>query len=540
VLDDDDGALMSKLAQGFGFIGERPLVPRVSGEVGLSFPRLTSLSLDWTGDLDNPLAPLARWTQLTALQLRGYAVGAKKADWLPPNLEELHLGASFFGFCLQGVGGGGWLAALNAGACPQLRVLHLTQLAVRDIRPAGRWQGLTLANTLPRLTALEELVVNAFESTDWRAYDAEFEHDEVDDDDHPEYALPLPAAPLLAALPALRHCQAGFARSRHDRRGEEYRFWTFGLGDPDEYRATIPMLLATPAELASLRAPRLESLSIGLVTSSDARHKAWRCHSDSDSDDDNDGDDAAQGGNAAVAAANAPPASAPAPAAVAPRVGAFLPALRSLDLYVGCAHAAGDGSSLWGLSALPPGSLPALRRLLVQPISFICRAAKLPLDALARAAPGLERLVIDPRCAGPLDALFCDGGCALSLRSIVVQPPPSRNAAMPARLEAELRAGLGLRAAAAAAAAAAAGPQRSGDAAPQLKVTLLEAPKPKSSDAAADPASICGAAIERRPFCRYKDEFYIDNFLLPGLRPGPLVQNAYEKNKVGEYERAAA
>jgi hypothetical protein len=203
-------------------------------------PLLTSLALEWRGKLGAPLAPLARLTRLTALEFWDYASDADRSDdWLPPNLEELRLGANVEPLKFwetpsrprmmpRGIGGAGWLAALHAGACPRLRKLHLHKLAVRDVRPAGqnkgRWRGLTLANTLPRLTALEELDVEAYQRFDMAADDdIEFEApDEYNTDDEDSegsdgeiytMADPIPAAPLLAALPNLRHCCAMFVRS---------------------------------------------------------------------------------------------------------------------------------------------------------------------------------------------------------------------------------------------------------------------------------------------------------------------------------------
>jgi hypothetical protein len=278
-----------------------------------SLPHLTSLSLEWANSIADPLVPLARLTQLTALKLEGYAEGAMKDDWLPPNLEELRLGVDDE-TCMSteelfGIGGAGWLAALHAGACPKLRVLHLRKLAVRDAQPAGRWQGLTLANTLPRLTALEELDVTAYEST-------------YEQEPHGEgevcYALPIPAAPLLAALPNLRHCQVEFVREACG--NSHYIDTSFGrdsgVGSVVEFHCCgIPMLLATPAELATLRAPRLESLSIGLVASSDVKAKAWRCRCHGDDDEDGDVDNSAdQGVGAGGAAAGAPAGTAAAAA----------------------------------------------------------------------------------------------------------------------------------------------------------------------------------------------------------------------------------
>jgi hypothetical protein len=480
-------------------------------------PRLSSLSLEWPGDLSNSLAPLASLTRLTALRLCGHAEGAMEADWLPPNLEELSLAAGASRHRMRGIGGAGWLAALDEGACPKLRALRLDHLTVRDVRPGSYWHGLTLASTLPRLAALEQLVVvDAYESTDIHAY-----KEGESDDEFIEYARPIPAAPLLAAMPALRHCQAGFVRSRPDRLGEEYRVWNFGDDPLEDYRSASPMLLATPAELATLHAPRLESLSIGLVTSSDVKDKAWRCSryngsddddddddesDESDSDDGSDDSDGAQARGAAGMAADAPPAAAAVPAAASIPIGSGLPALRSMELHVGCTRAAGGDGSVWDLSALPPGSLPALRRLLVLPISFGCGTAKLPLEALARAAPGLERLAIDPRCAGPLDELFCNGSCAFNLRSLVVLPAPRRETDAPARLYSELRFGLCMRAAVAR--------RRFGKAAPHLNVTLLHVLTPKSDDggaAAYPPESIYGATVVRRPFYSFEDGSYIDH-----------------------------
>jgi hypothetical protein len=360
------------------------------------------------------------------------------------------------------------------------------------VRPGGRWRGITLANTLPRLTALEELKVTAYATTNsddyddcaieggmfWEAYWAggEFQH-----------AEPIPAAPLLAALPNLRRCEAAYVRTNRD--------YAKGYNFGQSYRAP-PMLLATPGELATLRAPRLESLLLGLVTSSDAEGEAWRCNSDC-CNSGGGGDGAAQGGSAAGAAANATAA------ATAVGAGSGLPALRSLELHVGCCcHASAGDSSSWDLSGLAPGSLPALRRLLVLPISFKRRAAMLPLDAVSRAASSLERLVIDPRCAGPLDALFCNdgGGCALSLRGVVLLPP--LDAAAPARIDAELRSGLRARAAAGAAA--------------PIKVTLLVSGyDPHPAAAAQLPVSseyARGATVVQRQL-NVDDDEYLRRFL---------------------------
>jgi hypothetical protein len=422
-------------------------------------PRLTSLSLEWRNSITAPLTPMARLTQLTGLMLRGYTAGAMEADWLPPNLEVLILsaddGVGSTNY-LRGIGGAGWLAALHTGACPKLRALHLDHLAARDVRPGGEWRGLTLANTLPRLTALEELAVSVYPHR------------------------PIPAAPLLAALPNLWYCHAEFVNER-DGYGPD-----LGISRKEFLRRRgSPMLLATPDELATLRAPRLRTLSIGLVASSDAKDRAWRCRC-------NGGGNAGHGGGAVGAAVAGAPAGAARICA-----GGGLAALRSLKLFVGCGRAAGGAGPLWDLSALPPRSLPALRRLLVLPLTPMCGTARLPLDALARAAPGLQRLMIDPTCAGPLDALFRAGGCAWSLRWVGVFSPLRNDdaAAASARVEAEVRAGLRVRAAAAAVVA-----QRYGCAVPHITVALFQPEGQPSST-----ASIVGATIERRK-CGHGDK----------------------------------
>jgi hypothetical protein len=380
---------------------------------------------------------------------------------------------------------------------------------------------LTLANTLPRLTALEELVATVYDSTvsaDYGESDTEYGGDSWDSDTEDEsfweaywagdeftHALPIPAAPLLAALPNLRRCDAAFVRSNHDR-SEGYSFV--------QHCRPTPMLIATPAELAALHAPRLERLFVGLVASSDAEGEAWRCGLKCRGSDDDSNGAAAQAsgaGQSSGVAADAP-AGATTAAPASSGIGCGAPLLQSLELDVGCcAHASRGDGSLWDLSGLAPGSLPALRRLLVLPTSYKCRAAKLPLDAVARAAPRLERFVIDPRCAGPLDALFCgdDGGCALSLRGVVVLPALAKDAAAPARIDAQLRSGLRARAASAGAAA-------------PIKVTLLVsdidphpgAPVqlPVSSEYAR------GATVVQRQL-NQDDEAYVECF----ASPGPLL-----------------
>jgi hypothetical protein len=187
---------------------------------------------------------------------------------------------------------------------------------------------------------------------------------------------------------------------------------------------------------------------------------------------------------------------------------------------------------LYNLSAIVPNSLPALRRLQVLPLSFGCGSIQLPLDAVARAAPGLERLVIDPRCAGPLDALFCDGGCAMSLRSLTVLPAPRYDAAAPARLDNELRAGLRVRAAAC---------RREGfrSQAPRVKVTLFGERKWSSGLPEPYPRR---SAVAWRPFCP-EDGRYVGHFLQTGpssrrlLLAGGVCEDPYG---VEAYERKHA
>jgi hypothetical protein len=564
-IDGAKNKLMFKsLAHAFGLLvfKFRECYNRLPKPPATGLPLLTSLSLKWPGMLRAPLAPLARLTRLTALELWGYVSGANKADWLPPNLEVLRLGAKsrpikvlsseMRGEVLQsclyaepcGIGGAGWLAALHAGACPRLRALHLTKLAVQDY---NQEQGVMLANTLPRLTALELLEVTAYE---YRMHDIDdrFDFDKFgpfssDDDDYEPIVGdtakgdPIPAAPLLAALPNLRHCRVVFvgpyldADDKHEEQGDR---------SCSPYGYSKPMLLATPAELAALRAPRLESLAVGLVTSPAVEDKAWRCvgadETDSDDDEPHRGIDiAAQRGCAAGLAGYAPAntvadATAGAPAAASAGIGAGsgLPALRSLELHVGCNGQLHSGEWLWDLAALPPGSLPALRRLLVLPLWYACGSIQLPLDAVARAAPGLERLVIHPRCAGPLDALFCDGGCgALSMRSLAVLPSPPYDAGTPACIDNELRSGLRAREAAA---------QRAGgDAVPLIKVTFFGGPRWRAVLPDPHPR---GATVARRP-CLKADARYVAHFLHTGLRSGTLPSNAREdRYGVEAYERA--
>jgi hypothetical protein len=501
-------AIALELLEDFSYDKSPPPSPSIHagpvGQYGLPLPFLTSLSLDWAGNLRQPLAPLARLTLLTALELRGHAESANKADWLPPDLEELRLSAGKLRKFDHpyGIGGAGWLAALHAGACPRLRALHLSQLALCDYKPRGPHQGVTLANTLPRLTALEELDVTAYESADAEEYDwSDSDSDNSSDADAASnawlHATPIPAAPLLAALPNLRRCRVAFVRRWCDRDGEGML--------PHDCRTT-PMLLITPAELAALRAPKLESLLVGLVTSPYAEGNAWRC------------------GDPALAAAPASAATTPPAGGGAGRIG--LPALRSLELHVGCNRVGTD--SVWGLSALPPGSLPALRRLLVLPISFGCDATMLPLDAVSRAAPGLERLAIDPRCAGQLDALFCAGSCALSLRTLLVLRMAGTGATVAARIDCEVLSGLGERAVAL---------RREGFClqAPIIKVTLFG--DPRWSVATSYPR---GSAVVRRLFCS-EDGRYVNNFLYTGLRCGTLPSNAREDPYgVDAYEREHA
>jgi hypothetical protein len=152
---------MTTLGGAFGLMGA-PLGGGAAAPPIL--PRLTFLSLGWFNAIDEPLTPLARLTQLTALKLSGYVIGGIKAGWLPPNLKELFLGITddeLTDAHLYGIGGPGWLAALHAGACPKLRALHLNQLAVRDVCAAGPERGLSLGDVLIRLTALETLVATA-------------------------------------------------------------------------------------------------------------------------------------------------------------------------------------------------------------------------------------------------------------------------------------------------------------------------------------------------------------------------------------------
>jgi hypothetical protein len=173
---------------------------------------------------------------------------------------------------------------------------------------------------------------------------------------------------------------------------------------------------------------------------------------------------------------------------------------------------------MWDLSALPAGALPALRRLLVLPLVYGCGSSQLPLDAVARAAPGLERLVIHPRCAGPLDALLCDdaGGCgALSLRWLAVLPFPEGDTATPARIDAELRSGLRARGAAW---------RRAGDPSRRIKVSLFGEPLWSAGLPDRYPR---GSTVARRQVLK-ADALYIVHFLSTGLRCGTLPGNARE------------
>jgi hypothetical protein len=347
-------------------------------------------------------------------------------------------------------------------------------------------------------------------SSDFGSEMSTFSDDEDDDNDDDEgvgddgnawaYAIGIPAPPLLAALPNLRHCRMQFVRLPRD------------CDKRDSFEAcclATPMLLITPADLIALRAPRLESLAIGLVDPNDGNGLVCYCCGEENGL-------AAEHAGAAAAAIAAGCSG--------------LPALQSLELHVGCYCVEEIGNPAYDLSGLAPGSLPALRRLAVLPRCFNCCAAKLPLDTLARAAPALERLVVGPCCAGPLDALFCSAGdgCAHTLRWLTVLPPPFYDAAAPARLEAELHWGLRARAVVC---------LRTRHPVPPINVTLLAN---AGAELPVARAHAHGAAIARRVFSG-DDGSYIGHFSHTSLRCGTLPGNAREDPfGVAAYERAHA